>query len=114
MSSRPVIACELAALTEAQRHRRETLAELLRASVLEVRDLPSGFAFYLDRRPAIERHVDELIALERLCCSFLTLATRIDVASDRLVLEMTGGPGVRAFIAAQFGVGGGLTPKETP
>jgi hypothetical protein len=110
----PAIACELSALTENQRRRRETLAKALRGCVLEVTDLPSGYAFHLQRLPTTVSLVEELISLERLCCSFLTLATRIDAASDRLVLEMSGGDGVRAFIASQFGDLVAFTPKEAP
>ena len=97
-----MIACELSALTEIERRRREVLADILRREVLEVADLPSGYAFYIDRRTENVQRVAELVALERRCCSFLTFATRIDDATDRLVLEMTGGDGVRAFINAQF------------
>ena len=97
-----MIACVLSALTVDQRLRREALAETLRAGVREVTDLPSGYAFHVDRNPATVGQVEELIALERLCCSFLTMTTRIDAESDRLVLEMTGGEGVRAFIRKEF------------
>ena len=113
-ASLPVIACELSALGEGERRRRAMLADAVRASVVAVTDLPSGFAFHLDRRPTTAQQVEELIALERLCCPFLTLATRIDPASGRLVLEMTGGAGVREFIVAQFGVERRLNPKEAP
>jgi hypothetical protein len=113
-ASLPVIACELTALTESERLRRETLAKSLLALVTEVKDLPAGYEFHLERHPATERQVDELIALERVCCPFLTLASRVDGETGRLVLEMAGGPGVRAFIAAQFGAQGALIPKESP
>jgi len=110
----PVIACELTALTEAQRRRRAELAEILRGEVHEVTELPSGYAYHLDRDPSTVQKVDELISLERLCCTFLTMSTRIDVATDRLVLEIGGGPGVREFVAAQFGIGSNLPPREEP
>jgi hypothetical protein len=61
-ASLPVIACELSTLTEAQRRRRESLAEILRAATREVTDLPSGYAFHLDRRPGTARQVEELIS----------------------------------------------------
>jgi hypothetical protein len=107
-----VIACELSALTEAERVRRAELADVLRTGVVAVTDLPSGYAFHLERRPALVAQVEELVALERRCCSFLSFATAIDAASDRFVLSISGGPGVREFIAAQFSTGGRLTPKE--
>jgi hypothetical protein len=66
MALLPAIACELSALTEAQRRRRESLADSLRAATREVTDLPSGFAFHLDRHlDTVQEEVDELIALER-------------------------------------------------
>jgi len=108
----PVIACELTALTEAQRRRRAELAEILRCGVHEVTELPSGYAYHLDRDPSTIERIEELISLERLCCTFLTMATRVDAASNRLVLEIGGGPGVREFVAAQFGIGGSLSPRE--
>jgi len=92
----PVIACELTALTEAQRRRRAELAEILRGEVHEVTELPSGYAYHLDRDPSTVQKVDELISLERL------------------VLEIGGGPGVREFVAAQFGIGSSLPPREEP
>jgi hypothetical protein len=113
-ASLPVIACELSVLSEGERRRRALLADAVRASVVLVTDLPSGFAFHLDRRPTTAQQVEELIALERLCCPFMAFATRIDPASGRLVLELTGGTGVRGFIVAQFGIERRLNPKEAP
>lgn len=110
--SLPVIACELSALTERQRRRRAELAEMLRVGVCEVTGLPSGYAFHFARDPVTVRKIEELIAFESLCCAFLTMATRLDAAGDRLVLEITGGPGVREFVSAQFGIGGSLSARE--
>ena len=111
-TSLPVIACQLSSLSEDERRRRAELAEVLTTGVVEVTDLLSGYAFHLDRRPEVVAQVEELVGLERRCCSFLTFATRVDAASDRFVLEISGGAGVRDFIAAQFSIGGRLTPKE--
>ncbi len=113
-AGRLVIACDLSALTDDQRRRRGTLAEALRGGILEVTELPFGYAFHLDPNATTAQQVEDLIALERLCCSFLSFATRIDVANERLVLEITGGNGVKAFVAAQFGIGGTLILEETP
>jgi hypothetical protein len=112
--SLPVIACDLSALTVEQRRERATLAEALRAGVLEATELPTGYAFHLDWNATTERQVADLIALERLCCSFLSFATRIDAENERLILEISGGEEVRDFIASQFVIEGRLTPKEAP
>ena len=108
------VACELSALDAAERLRREELAGALRASVAAVAELPDGYAFHFDAQPDTVRRVEELIALERRCCSFLIFETRVDAASGAFVLEMTGGPGVREFINAQFVDGASPGPKEAP
>jgi len=111
-SSLPVIACELSALTGEQRRRRAELAEVLRSRAVGITDLASGYAIHLDPDPATVRQIGELVALEGLCCPFLTMTTHVDAASGRLVLSISGGAGVREFIASQFRIGDRLTPEE--
>jgi hypothetical protein len=70
--------------------------------VEEIRELPDGLSF---RFPAREYDaVAEFVALERLCCPFLTFT--LDVAPDQgpLILRLTGADGVKAFIAAELGL----------
>jgi hypothetical protein len=79
----PVIACELAALSEQERVRRASLAGAMSAAVIEVAELPSGYAFHLDRTAAVARVVVELVGLERKRCPFLRFSSRIEPARDR-------------------------------
>jgi hypothetical protein len=51
--------------------------------------------------PTLFVKVVEWITLERLCCSFL--AVGLDWSErDGVVLRLTGGPGVKAFLGAQL------------
>ena len=118
------IACDLLALTPEQRGRRTALAETLREAVVSVTELPDGYALRL-RSPrqgslrqgsGLAREIEELMSLERKCCSFLRFAIQketegtvpksgtIPSGSDTIELSITGEPGVKEFIAAQFGL----------
>jgi len=101
-----LIACVLTALSEPQRRRRAALAVALQVGTCDVVERPSGYAFHLDPGSVVAQRVEELIALEKLCCPFLTFATGVDAATGRVVLEVSGGKGVKAFLAARFGLGG--------
>jgi hypothetical protein len=47
-------------------------------------------------------HLAELMALESRCCPFLTMS--VAAQGDATVVEITGGAGIKEFIAAEFGV----------
>jgi len=112
--SLPVLACELSALTEEQRGRREALAHRLKGQIVDVEELPTGYAVYVPSNDDSGQLIEELVALERKCCAFLTFDSRIDPENDALVLSITGGPGVKAFVAEQFAFRGRLKPSEGP
>ncbi len=101
----PVLACELSALTEAERARRAVLAREILGAAIEVRALSTGYAVHIDANRASALQIEELIDLEERCCSFLRFARRVGAGDGRLVLEITGGPGAKEFIAAEFGIG---------
>ena len=104
----PVIACELGALSPPERQRRAELADALKSAIVNVTDLPSGYEIHVGGDAVIATEVHEFVALERRCCPFLTLQIATDPASGRMIVTITGGPGVKEFIAAQFGA------KEVP
>lgn len=99
-----LIVCDLAALTASQRHERERLAAALQVGVIDIIELPDGYAFRLDRHSAIAHQVEEFVALERACCPFLRFRTLSDTASDQVTLEVTGRDDVKEFLASQFGI----------
>ena len=99
------LSCNLAALDEAQRKRRALLAEWLQVGTVDIIDVPGGYAFHLDPVSLAAQHVTEFIALERLCCPFLTLNVRPGRGDHGPVLEVSGGEEIKAFVASQFGIG---------
>jgi 2-hydroxychromene-2-carboxylate isomerase len=94
------VACDLLSLDAAQRARRAELADRLRDAVREVRELPRGIALIVSGAAVPPAHVEELMALERRCCPFLTFAAQR--SGDDVVLQITGGPEAQAFVRAQF------------
>ena len=98
------LSCNLAALDESQRKRRTQLAEWLQVGTVDINDSPDGYTFHLDPVSLAAQHIDEFVALEGLCCPFLQLNVRR--ADSGPVLELGGGEGVKAFVAAQFGIRG--------
>ena len=100
MTSDPrlALACDLAALAPAERGRRAQLAESLRANTVRWDETETGYAIQLRDDPETLAVAEELMALENRCCSFLTLR----LVRDRAILEVSGAPGAKAFIAAEM------------
>ena len=96
-------ACDMTAIpAELQGAHHALIRRLMTQAVEEIRELPDGLSF---RFPAREyAAVAEFIALERLCCPFVTFT--LDVAPDQgpLMLRLTGADGVKEFIAAELGL----------
>jgi len=95
--------CDLSALDDTQRKRRALLAEWLQVGTVEIDELPEGYAFHLDPVSLVAQHVDEFMALEKLCCPFVRLEVR---KAGAVVVEIGGGTQIKTFVAAQFGIRG--------
>lgn len=98
--------CDLSALDHTQRARRAELAEIVRANTVRVDEGPNGYTLHLRRDDEVVRKAEELVGLERKCCSFLALGLSRDAVTGDTVLEVNGGDGAKAFIAAELGVFG--------
>ena len=98
--------CNVSALDEAQRRRRALLAEWFQVGTVDVHELSDGYAFHLDEVSLAAQHVDEFVALERLCCPFLRLKVRRGPGHSGPVLEIGGRDGVKDFVASQLGIRG--------
>ena len=98
------IVCDLEALDATQRARRAELAAVIRANVARVVETSNGYALHLRRDDGVVRKAEELIALERLCCRFLTLSLHRDAMTGDTVLEIGGEGEVKAFIAGAMGI----------
>ena len=97
-----VFACNMNGMTKAQRQRHEVLIQQLGGFQQKPRELSDGYAFRLATDAPTILAAAEFITLERLCCPFFKFALDLDTDNDVLWLSLTGRPGVKPFIAAEF------------
>ena len=92
------IACSLSE-PERQERRRTVIAEL-RTHIRLVTERADGYA--LDLAPSDEAIVaaTTFIRLVRRCCPFLRFTLTSEPGEARVVLALTGGPGVRDFLSS--------------
>jgi hypothetical protein len=97
--AQPPIACNLGALSRAERARHLELIAMLKANVAELRELPDGYAFrYAGERM---RELGEWTILEAKCCPFLLFDLELQPGGDAW-LKLRGKSEVKEFIAAEF------------
>jgi hypothetical protein len=96
------IACVLTAFTPEERARHDVLLRRLGERVLEVRELPDGYAYRLAPEARAIAELAEWIGLERACCPFLRFTIEVEPAGGPAWLRLTGGSGVKEFVAATF------------
>lgn len=85
-----ILACNLEALTPAQRQRRAELFQRLEASWREVEELAIGYRVRVEPAPGVLEELAEWIDLERLCCSFLSFEIETAQAGGQTWLRLTG------------------------
>ena len=95
--------CNLRVLTAADRARKEDIARTLAAMITRVRELPDGFEFQFKSEPTTLPLVGEWTWTERLCCPFFDFEIRIDREGGPIAFRLTGRPGTKDFIRADFG-----------
>ena len=92
--------CRLDALEGPQTLRYHELRRAMKGAK-ETPELPDGYAVCFPSDPVLFVKVAEWITLERLCCSFLAFG--LDWSErDGVLLRLTGGPGVKTFLATQL------------
>ncbi len=92
------------ALKGERREQQTALTQRLFGSVLERRELPSGYELRLD--PAKVSIVDlaRWVDGEQSCCPFLALAIEKEPRNGPLWLRLTGPAGVKDFLLAEMDV----------
>jgi hypothetical protein len=98
--TRPILACDLGALSDAERTRRAELAARVSARFRAVCETADGYAARLDADARLAQDTLEWIQLERRCCPFLRMELDFEPAAGPVWLRFGGGPGVKAFLAA--------------
>lgn len=110
--TRATIACNLDALSAAERERRSDLARTIQRSATGLDESETGYCVRLPDDSETCRNALELVLLERRCCSFLTLELRFEAGDGALLLAVGGPPGVKDFLR-ENGVLGCARPAGT-
>ena len=98
----PVFTCNLKAISLARRPHYNDLFKRLLAAVRGRNEILNGYALNLDAKAITLSEVAEWISLERLCCPFLTLTLKASGNQPDWTLTLTGPPGVKAILDAEF------------
>ena len=96
--TRPIIACDLGALSAEERTRRSTVSTRVSARFQEVRETLDGYAARFDADPQLVQDALDWVLLERRCCPFLRLELRFEPSAGPVWLHFSGGPGVKEFL----------------
>ncbi|HYH84217.1 MAG TPA: hypothetical protein VEX60_01975 [Pyrinomonadaceae bacterium] len=97
------IACDMSAIEPSQRARHVAAAGELFRAVMEIRELPGGYAFRLPAGADTLLKAAEFVSLERLCCPFLGFMLEVEPEGGPAWLRLTGREGVKAFIREEVG-----------
>jgi hypothetical protein len=96
--------CDRSALTPIQLKRKVELANALRPSIRNTRELPDGYEFEFASSASFQ-DAAEWASMERLCCPFFEITLQLSREKGPTLLRLTGQPGVKQFIHAEFGAG---------
>jgi hypothetical protein len=96
-------ACNVAALTPAERHRHfDELGPALRAVKTGLRELPNGYEFRFPSDRKTTAMLLEWADQERLCCPFFDVDVHFEAEGGSVWLRLTGRAGTKEFIKADF------------
>ena len=97
-------ACNLKALSSAERAQHRDLSLRLFAAVIETREENDGYAFRIAADKATLADLAAWVVLEQQCCPFFGF--QIELVRDRgpVWLHLTGRAGVKEFIRDEFKV----------
>ena len=101
-NSKPVLACNLKAISAADRPRYTELVKRLRAAMRDRTEIPNGYAFKLDSKAVTLLETAEWISMERLCCPFLTLQLSASGDEAHWLLTLSGTEGAKQLVDAEF------------
>ena len=103
------LACDMTALPVEQRPVHLTASRELFSQIQETRDLSDGYQFRFDNDSDVIRRLAEFVALEKLCCPFLSFAIQVEAENGPVWLRLTGREGVKEFIREEVSSLTGLT-----
>ena len=98
----PLFACNLKAISAGERPRYSQLVERVREAVKERTETANGYRFKIAADVIALPELGEWMAMERLCCPFLTIQLSVTGSQSDWVLTLTGPKGVKPLIDAEF------------
>jgi hypothetical protein len=101
------LACNIAALSPAERKHHEALTHKVFSAVVSRSQATNGYTFRLDRKRVSMGEIGEWITLEERCCSFFDFRLDLGHENGPLTLTLSGPASVRAFIEAELKSAGG-------
>jgi hypothetical protein len=104
MTQKSKFYCNLKVLTPAERARHKQLSGQLAAARIEVKELPDGFAFRLQREAVSLIDLAEWVSAETKCCPFFDFEIQVERDNGSLWLKLCGEEGVKQFIVSDFHV----------
>jgi hypothetical protein len=102
-SSSTAFACDMNALTPAERERHGRNTELLLQSLQRVDEEVNGYSLRFANETQTIVRIAEFISLEKLCCPFFDFTLQVKSEDQSVILELTGTEGIKDFIRAEFG-----------
>jgi hypothetical protein len=97
MADLPIV-CTLT--PDALRARREGLLSTLVRQAADREDLPEGLRLRFSSTEDTLSTIARTVEAERRCCRFLRFAISVEPDGGPIILELTGPPGTREFVAA--------------
>jgi hypothetical protein len=97
MADLPIV-CTLT--PDALRARREGLLSTLVRQAADREDLPEGLRLRFSSTEDTLSTIARTVEAERHCCRFLRFAISVEPDGGPIILELTGPPGTREFVAA--------------
>jgi hypothetical protein len=102
-SSEPVFACDLGAMTAAERERLARSCRDIFAAAKEVKIFDDGYAVGFENPSAqLLAAMSDFIAVDRLCCPFVRHGLIVEPFGGTTWLQLTGGHGVKEAIAGDL------------
>ena len=95
-----ILACNIQAISGAQRPRYDDLVSRLRTAMRDRKELPDGYRYSFDSAKITLPEVSEWISLEHLCCPFLIF--QLEGAGELSHVSMRGLEGVKAILQQEF------------
>lgn len=96
-------ACDMSAITPAERQQHIATIRTVFGAVDEIRELADGYAFRLAIKKQLFMQVAAFVSKERLCCPFFGFQIEIEPEGELMWLSLTGREGVKPFILEEIG-----------